>query len=144
MNLIGLVTEGIFGESFLAALAALVEGDGLIEGIMRAIAKDSKKNKDKMKKLKEALEEQGYDLSELIMKFEGYGKTVFERADVFYKKMNSYPVIFKLVAIYDEYGNEIDVEDIMEAMMDEGDTGDDWDLNGWGDELDFGGFSGWD
>jgi hypothetical protein len=139
MNLIGLVAEGIFSESFLAALAG-----GLTEGIISAIAKDSNKNKDKMKKLKEALDEQGYDLSELTMKFQGYGKTVFEKADVFFNKMNSYKVIFDLVALYDGYGNEIDVEDIMEAMMDEGDTGDDGDINGWGDELDSGGFSGWD
>jgi hypothetical protein len=139
MNLIGRVTEGIFGESFLAALVG-----GLTEGIMRAISKKSDENKNKMKKLKEALEEQGYDLSELTMKFQGYGKTVFEKADVFFNKMNSYKVIFDLVALYDGYGNEIDVEDIMEAMMDEGDTGDDDDLNGWGDELDSGGFSGWD
>src|SRR5690606_14398239 len=100
--------------------------------------------KKMMKKLKKALEDRGYDLSALTMKFQGYSKTVFMKADVFFERMKSYRVIYDLVTIYDEYVSEIDVGDIMEAMIYEGIFGDDDDIDGWGDELDFGGFRGWD
>jgi len=134
MGLISLVTKGmILGESFLAALTGR-----LAEGIISVTSKDKKTRIRMMKKLKEALEDRGYDLSRLTMKFRGFDKTVFMKADVFFERMNRYRVIFDLVAIYDEFGNEIDVDDIMEAMIYEGIFGDDDDI------LDFGGFSGWD
>ena len=140
MGLISLITKGmILGESFLAALTGRLN-----EGIIKVISGDRKTRIKMMKKLKEALEDRGYDLSALTMKFQGYSKTVFIKAETFFNRMNRYRVIFDLVTIYDEYGSEIDVGDIMEAMIYEGISGDDDDIDGWGDELDFGGFSGWD
>jgi len=136
MGLINLITKGmILGENFLAALTGRLD-----EGIIRIMSKDRKTRIKTMKKLKKALEDRGYDLSALTMKFQGYSRTVFIKADVFFERMNRYRVIYDLVAIYDEYGSEIDVGDIMEAMMYEEIFGDD-DIDGWGD---FGGFSGWD
>jgi len=136
MGLINLITKGmILGENFLAALTGRLD-----EGIIRIMSKDRKTRIKTMKKLKKALEDRGYDLSALTMKFQGYSRTVFIKADVFFERMNRYRVIYDLVSIYDEYGSEIDVGDIMEAMMYEEIFGDD-DIDGWGD---FGGFSGWD
>lgn len=91
-----------------------------------------------MEKLKEGLEDRGYDLSALTMKFRGFSRIVFMKADVFFNRMKSYPVIYDLVAIYDEHGDEVDVGDIMEEIMYKEIFGDDDDM------LDFGGFSGWD
>lgn len=140
MGLISLITKGmILGESFLAALSGRLD-----EGIMKIMSGDKKTRIRMMKKLKEGLEDRGYDLSTLTMKFRGYSKTVFIKADSFFNRMNRYRVIFDLVAVYNEYGSEVDVGDIMEAMMYEGIFGDDDDIDGWGDELDFGGFKGWD
>lgn len=123
----------ILGESFLAALSGRLD-----EGIMKIMSGDKKTRIRMMKKLKKGLEDRGYDLSALTMKFRGYSKTVFMKADSFFDRMKSYRVIYDLVAIYDEYGDEIDVGDIMEEMMYEGIFGDDDDM------LDFGGFKGWD
>ena len=140
MGLISLITKGmILGESFLAALSGRLD-----EGIMKIMSGDKKTRIRMMKKLKKGLKDRGYDLSRLTMKFRGYSKTVFMKADSFFNRMNRYRVIYDLVAIYDEYGSEIDVGDIMEAMIYEGIFGDDDDIDGWGDELDFGGFRGWD
>ena len=134
MGLINLLTKGmILGESFLASLTGRLN-----EGIVSLVSKDRETRIKMMKKLKEGLEDRGYDLSALTMKFQGFNKSVFMKADVFFNRMKSYRVIYDLVAIYDEYGNEIDVGDIMEAMMYEGIFGDD------DDELDLGGFDGWD
>ena len=134
MGLINLLTKGmILGESFLASLTGRLD-----EGIIKIMSGDRKTRIRMMKKLKEGLEDRGYDLSALTMKFQGFNKSVFMKADVFFNRMKSYRVIYDLVAIYDEYGNEIDVGDIMEAMMYEGIFGDD------DDELDLGGFDGWD
>lgn len=134
MGLISLITKGmILGESFLAALSGRLD-----EGIMKIMSGDKKTRIRMMKKLKKGLEDRGYDLSALTMKFRGYSKTVFMKADSFFDRMKSYRVIYDLVAIYDEYGDEIDVGDIMEEMMYEGIFGDDDDM------LDFGGFKGWD
>lgn len=136
MNLISLITKGmILAENVLAALTWRLD-----EGVIKIISGDRKTRIRMMKKLKEELEERGHNLYALTMKFRSYsGKPVFMKAGVFFNRMNSYRVIYDLVAIYDEYGDEIDVEGIMEAMMYEGIFGDDG-----GDELDFGGFSGWD
>ncbi len=140
MDLISLITKGmILSENFLAALSGRLN-----EGIINIMSGDKKTRIRMMKKLKEGLKDRGYDLSALTMKFRDYSKTVFMKADSFFNRMKSYRVIFDLVAIYDEYGDEIDVGDIMEAMMYEGIFGDDDDIDGWGDELDFGGFKGWD
>lgn len=134
MGLINLITKGmILGESFLAALSGRLD-----EGIMKIMSGDKKTRIRMMKKLKKGLEDRGYDLSALTMKFQGLSKIVFMKADVFFDRMKSYRVIYDLVAIYDEYGDEIDVGDIMEEMMYEGIFGDDDDM------LDFGGFKGWD
>lgn len=134
MGLISLITKGmILGESFLAALSGRLD-----EGIMKIMSGDKKTRIRMMKKLKKGLKDRGYDLSALTMKFRGYSKTVFMKADSFFDRMKSYRVIYDLVAIYDEYGDEIDVGDIMEEMMYEGIFGDDDDM------LDFGGFKGWD
>ena len=134
MGLISLITKGmILGESFLAALSGRLD-----EGIMKIMSGDKKTRIRMMKKLKKGLEDRGYDLSALTMKFQGLSKIVFMKADVFFDRMKSYRVIYDLVAIYDEYGDEIDVGDIMEEMMYEGIFGDDDDM------LDFGGFKGWD
>ena len=134
MGLISLITKGmILGESALAALTGRLD-----EGIMKIMSGDKETRIKMMKKLKEGLEDRGYDLSTLTMKFLGYGKTVFMKADTFFDRMKSYRVIYDLVAIYDEYGDEVDVGDIMEEMMYEGIFGDDDDM------LDFGGFKGWD
>lgn len=134
MGLISLITKGmILGESFLAALTGRLN-----EGIMRIMSGDRETRIRMMKKLKEGLKDRGYDLSRLTMKFRGFDKTVFMKADVFFDKMKSYRVIYDLVTIYDEYGDEVDVGDIMEEMIYEETFGDD------DDELDFGGFRGWD
>ena len=134
MGLINLITKGmILGESFLAALSGRLD-----EGIMKIMSGDKKTRIRMMKKLKKGLEDRGYDLSALTMKFQGLSKIVFMKADSFFDRMKSYRVIYDLVAIYDEYGDEIDVGDIMEEMMYEGIFGDDDDM------LDFGGFKGWD
>lgn len=134
MGLISLITKGmILGESFLAALTGRLD-----EGIMRIMSGDRKTRIKMMKKLKKGLEDRGYDLSGLTMKFRGYSKTVFMKADSFFDRMKSYRVIYDLVAIYDEYGDEIDVGDIMEEIMYEEMFGDDDDID------DFGGFSWWD
>lgn len=134
MGLISLITKGmILGESFLAALSGRLD-----EGIMKIMSGDKKTRIRMMKKLKKGLEDRGYDLSALTMKFQGLSKIVFMKADSFFDRMKSYRVIYDLVAIYDEYGDEIDVGDIMEEMMYEGIFGDDDDM------LDFGGFKGWD
>lgn len=136
MGLISLITKGmILSENVLAALTWRLD-----EGVMRIISGDRKTRIKMMKKLKEELEDRGYDLSALTMRFRSYsGKPVFMKADVFFNRMYGYRVIYDLVTIYDEYGDEIDVGGIMEAMIYEGIFGDDN-----GDELDFGGFSGWD
>lgn len=134
MGLINFLTKGmILGESFLAALTGRLN-----EGIIKVMSGDKKTRIRMMKKLKERLEDRGYDLSALTMKFRGYSKTVFMKADVFFNRMKSYRVIYDLVAVYDEYGDEIDVGDIMEEIMYEELFGDD------NDELDLGGFRGWD
>lgn len=134
MGLISLITKGmILGESFLAALSGRLD-----EGIMKIMSGDKKTRIRMMKKLKKGLKDRGYDLSALTMKFQGLSKIVFMKADSFFDRMKSYRVIYDLVAIYDEYGDEIDVGDIMEEMMYEGIFGDDDDM------LDFGGFKGWD
>jgi len=140
MGLISLVTKGmILSESALAALSGRLD-----EGIIKIMSGDRKTRIRMMKKLKEGLEDRGYDLSALTMKFQGFNKSVFMKADVFFKRMKEYRVIYDLVAIYDEYGDEIDIGDIMEEIMYEELFGDDDDIGGWGDELDFGGFGGWD
>ncbi len=140
MGLISLISKGmILGENFLAALSGRLD-----EGIMNIMSGDRKTRIKMMKKLKEGLEDRGYDLSALTMKFRSFSKTVFMKADVFFERMRSYRVIYDLVAIYDEHGDEIYVGDIMEEMIHEGIFGDDDDIDGWGDWLDFGGFRGWD
>ena len=64
MGLISPITKGmILGESFLAALSGRLD-----EGIMRIMSKDRKTLIKMMKKLKEGLEDPGYDLSALTMK----------------------------------------------------------------------------
>jgi hypothetical protein len=134
MGLISLITKGmILGESALAALSGRLD-----EGIMRIMSGDRETRIRMMKKLKEGLEDRGYDLSKLTMKFRGFDKTVFMKADVFFDRMKSYRVIYDLVAIYDEYGDEVDIGDIMEEIMYEEMFGDDDDID------DFGGFSWWD
>lgn len=133
MGLISLITKGISDLSFLSALVGK-----LAEGIITVTARDKKTRITLMKRLKASLEDQGYDLSGLTMKFRGFNKTVFMKADAFFERMNRYRVIFDLVAIYDEFGSEIDIEDITEAMMYEGIFGDDDDIDEWGD------FGGWD
>lgn len=134
MNLISLITKGlILGESFFAALSGRLD-----EGIMKFMSKDRKSRIKTMKKLKGALEDRGYDLSALTMKFRGFSRIVFMNADRFFNEMSRYPVIYDLVTIYDEHGDEIDVGSIMEEIMYKEMFGDDDDM------LDFGGFSGWD
>lgn len=91
-----------------------------------------------MEKLKKGLEDRGYDLSALTMKFRGFSRIVFMEADVFFDRMKSYRFIYDLVAVYDEHGDAVDVGDIMEEIMYKEIFGDDDDM------LDFGGFSGWD
>ena len=133
MGLISLITKGmILGESFLAALSGRLD-----EGIMKIMSGDRRTRIKMMEKLKKGLEDRGYDLSALTMKFQSWQRTVFMKADTFFDRMKSYRVIYDLVAIYDEYGNEVDVGDIMEAMMYEEIFGDDDDIDGWGDWLDF-------
>ena len=133
MGLINLITKGmILGESFLAALSGRLD-----EGIMKIMSGDKKTRIRMMKKLKKGLEDRGYDLSALTMKFQGLSKIVFMKADSFFDRMKSYRVIYDLVAIYDEYGDEIDVGDIMGEIMYEEMFGDDDDIDG------FGGFGGW-
>ncbi len=136
MGLINHISKGTdFG--FLTALVGR-----LAEGIiMVTTAKTRKTRITLMKRLKAFLKDQGYDLSRMTMKFRGFDRIVFMKADRFFDSMHRYRVIYDLVAIYDEYGMEIDIKDIMEAMMFEGIFGDDDDIDGWGD---FGGFSGWD
>lgn len=134
MNLISFITKGLIrAESFFAALSGRLD-----EGIMKFMSKDRPTRIKTMKKLKEGLEERGYDLSALTMKFRSFSRIVFMNADRFFKEMYRYPVIYDLVTIYDEYGDEIDVGSIMEEMMYKEIFGDDDDM------LDFGGFSGWD
>ena len=133
MNLISFITKGlILGESFFAALSGRLD-----EGIMKFMSRDRRTRIRMMEKLKKGLEDRGYDLSALTMKFRGFDKFVFMKADVFFVRMKSYRVIYDLVAVYDEYGDEVDIGDIMEEIMYKEMFGDD-------DELDFGGFSGWD
>ena len=134
MNLISLITKGLIrAESFLAALSG-----SLTEGIINFTAKDRKSRIKTMKKLKKGLEDRGYDLSALTMKFRGFSRIVFMKADTFFNEMSRYHVIYDLVTVYDEYGDEIDVGNIMEEIMYKEIFGDDDDM------LDFGGFSGWD
>lgn len=134
MNLISFITKGlILGESFFAALSGRLD-----EGIMKFMSKDRPTRIKTMKKLKGALEDRGYDLSALTMKFRGFSRIVFMNADRFFKEMYRYPIIYDLVTIYDEHGDEIDVGSIMEEMMYKEMFGGDDDM------LDFGGFSGWD
>jgi hypothetical protein len=89
-----------------------------------------------MKKLKGALEDRGYDLSALTMKFRGFSRIVFMKAETFFKEMDRYHVIYDLVTVYDEDGDVVDVGSIMEEMMYKEMFGDD-DNDGWGDWLDF-------
>lgn len=134
MNLISFITKGlILGESFFAALTGRLD-----EGIVRFMSRDRNTRIRMMKKLKEGLEDRGYNLSALTMKFRGFDRYVFMKANVFFNRMKGYRVIYDLVAIYDEYGDEIDVGSIMEEIMYKEMFGDDDDM------LDFGGFSGWD
>jgi len=134
MNLISFITKGLIrAESFFAALSGRLD-----EGIMKFMSKDRQTRIKTMKKLKEGLEDRGYDLSALTMKFRGFSRIVFMKADVFFNRMKSYPVIYDLVAIYDEHGDEVDVGNIMEEIMYKEMFGDDDDID------DFGGFSGWD
>jgi hypothetical protein len=132
MNLISLITKGmIWGESLLAALSG-----SLTEGIINFTAKDRKSRIKTMKKLKGALEDRGYDLSALTMKFRGFSRIVFMKAETFFKEMDRYHVIYDLVTVYDEDGDVVDVGSIMEEMMYKEMFGDD-DNDGWGDWLDF-------
>lgn len=130
MNLISFITKGLIrAESFFAALSGRLD-----EGIMKFMSKDRPTRIKTMKKLKGALEDRSYDLSALTMKFRSFSRIVFMNADRFFKEMSLYPVIYDLVTIYDEYGDEIDVGSIMEEMMYKEMFGDD---DGWGDWLDF-------
>ena len=134
MNLISLITKGlILGESFFAALSGRLD-----EGIMKFMSGDRRTRIKMMEKLKKGLEDRGYDLSALTMKFRGFSRIVFMEADVFFDRMKSYRFIYDLVAVYDEHGDAVDVGDIMEEIMYKEIFGDDDDM------LDFGGFSGWD
>lgn len=134
MNLISFITKGLIrAESFFAALSGRLD-----EGIMKFMSKDRPTRIKTMKKLKKALEDRSYDLSALTMKFRSFSRIVFMKADRFFNEMYRYPIIYDLVTIYDEYGDEIDVGSIMEEMMYKEMFGDDNDM------LDFGGFSGWD
>ena len=132
MNLISLITKGlILGESFFAALTGRLD-----EGIMKFMSGDRRTRIKTMKKLKKGLEDRGYDLSALTMKFRGFSRIVFMKADTFFKEMSLYPVIYDLVTVYDEQGDVVDVGDIMEEIMYKEMFGDD-DIGGWGDWLDF-------
>ena len=102
----------IRAEGLLSALTFRLD-----DGIMNFTAKDRKSRIKTMKKLKEELEVRGYDLSALTMKFRGFDKHVFMKAETFFNEMSRYHVIYDLVTVYDEYGDEIDVGNIMEAMM---------------------------
>jgi hypothetical protein len=134
MNLISLITKGmIWGESLLAALSG-----SLNEGIIKVMSGDRRTRIKMMEKLKEGLEDRGYDLSALTMKFRGFSRIVFMEADVFFDRMKSYRFIYDLVAVYDEHGDAVDVGDIMNEIMYKEMFGDDDDID------DFGGFSGWD
>lgn len=134
MNLISLITKGlIWSESLLAALSG-----SLNEGIIKVMSGDRKTRIRMMGKLKEGLEDRGYDLSTLTMKFRGFNRHVFMKAETFFNRMKGYRFIYDLVAVYDEHGDAVDVGDIMEEIMYKEIFGDDDDM------LDFGGFSGWD
>ncbi len=118
MGLINFITDKgtILGESFLAALSGRLD-----EGIMKKMSEDRENRKTRiriMTKLKEGLEDRGYDLSTLRMKFlRGFDKPVFMKADKFFDEMESYAVIYDLVAIYDKHGDEIFIGDIIEEIM---------------------------
>ena len=124
MNLISLITKGLIrAEGLLSVLSGRLD-----DGIMKFMSGDRKTRIRMMGKLKEGLEKRGYDLSALTMKFRGFNRHVFMKAETFFDRMKGYRAIYDLVAVYDEYGDEIDVGDIMEEMMYEGIFGDndDW------------------
>jgi len=132
----GLMNHVSKGQSDFGFLTALV--GRLVEGILMVTTARTRKTRiTLMKRLKAFLEDQGHDLSRLTMKFRGFDRTVFMKADRFFSSMHRYRVIYDLVAVYDEFGQALDIKDIMEAMMYEGIFGDN---DEWGD---FGGFGGW-
>lgn len=105
----------------------------------------SASNKKTLLALKDMLEEEHYDIDKMTLQFQRpQSQTVFMNAGTFFNQINRFSFIFKLVGLYDEYGDKLDLNDFSLEDPEGGDTGDDEDLNGWGDELDSGGFGGWD